>query len=222
MSKKYLDEVRNCYNLAANEYSRTYINELDQKPFDRNIIDRFSDLLDSQSLIFDFGCGSGQTTNYIHKKNKHKVLGLDFSENSINLARQTLPEIQFEIDDMLNSKMGTTTANGIIAFYAIVHFDYEDIKRVMQEWYRLLKDNGYCLFSFHIGEEFVEVQDFLDIKGANATWHLLDTDKVLGIAEEAGFKIMETIIRYPYKGVEHESKRAYIMLKKEDSSLKSL
>lgn len=217
MSKKYLDEVKNCYNLVADEYSKRYINELDQKPFDRNVIDRFSDLMDNRGLIYDFGCGSGQTTNYLYKKNKHEIVGLDFSENSISVAKQTLPGIQFEIDDMLNSKMGTGTANGIIAFYAIVHFDYNDVKRVMQEWHRLLKNNGYCLFSFHIGDEFVAIKDFIDIKGANATWHLLDTDKVLGISEEAGFKIVEAVIRYPYKGVEHESKRAYIMLKKVDS-----
>ncbi len=116
---------------------------------------------------------------------------------------------------MLNSKMESFSANGIAAFYAIVHFDYDDIKRAIKEWYRLLKNNGYCLFSFHVGEESVYIQNFLDVEGANAAWRFLDTDKILEISEEIGFKVFEAVIRYPYKGFEHESKRAYIILKKE-------
>lgn len=215
MEKKYLDEVKNCYNLTANEYSQKFINELDQKPFDRNILDRFSEMIPSESLIYDFGCGSGQTTKYLYDKNKHQVIGLDFSENAIILARKNFPEVKFVIDDMLNSKMESFSANGIAAFYAIVHFDYDDIKRAIMEWYRLLKNNGYCLFSFHVGEESVYIQNFLDVKGANAAWRFLDTDKILEISEEIGFKVFEAVIRYPYKGFEHESKRAYIILKKE-------
>ena len=70
------------------------------------------------------------------------------------------------------------------------------------------------LFSFHIGEEIIEAVDFLGVSGANATWRFLDTDRVLEIAERVGFKVEEAVIRYPYKGYEHESKRAYIMLRK--------
>ncbi len=93
MEKKYLDEVKNCYNLTANEYSQKFINELDQKPFDRNILDRFSVMMPSESLIYDFGCGSGQTTKYLYDKNKHQVIGLDFSENTISLARKTFRKL---------------------------------------------------------------------------------------------------------------------------------
>jgi hypothetical protein len=73
------------------------------------------------------------------------------------------------------------------------------------------------LFSFHIGEEYVEVADFLGVSGANATWHLLDVDRVLEISEKVGFGVGEAVIRYPYKGYEHESKRAYILLKKAEN-----
>ncbi|MGA7605106.1 MAG: hypothetical protein WCA79_04220, partial [Anaerolineales bacterium] len=68
------------------------------------------------------------------------------------------------------------------------------------------------------GEEYVEVADFLGVSGANATWHLLSVDRVLEISEQVGFKVEEAVIRYPYKGHEHESKRAYVMLKKVESN----
>ena len=76
-------EVMDCYNRTAKEYAEKFLNELDGKPFDRNILNRFSDMLPDGSLIYDFGCGSGQTTKYINDKKRHTIIGLDFSENAI-------------------------------------------------------------------------------------------------------------------------------------------
>ena len=207
-------EVMDCYNRTAKEYAEKFLSELDGKPFDRNILNRFCEMLPEGSLIYDFGCGSGQTTKYIHDKNRHKIIGLDFSENAIRLAKQNFSEIEFIVDDMLNSKKASGSADGILAFYAVVHFTYIEIEQVLKEWLRLLKPNAISLFSFHVGEEILEAVDFLGVSGANATWRFLDTDRVLEIAERVGFKVEEAVIRYPYKGYEHESKRAYIMLRK--------
>jgi SAM-dependent methyltransferase len=215
MEKKTYDEIKICYNLTAIVYSQKFLNELDQKPFDRNILDRFSEMVPADGSIYDFGCGSGQTTKYLNDKNRHRIVGLDFSEDSIIIAEKNFPGIRFVVDDMLDSKMDSSTADGIIAFYAIVHFEYNDIKIVLKEWHRLLKNKGYCLFSFHVGEELVRIENFLNVKGATAAWRFLNVDTILSLAGETGFKIIDAVIRYPYKGIEHESKRAYIIMKKE-------
>lgn len=214
MQRYNANEVKDCYNRTAKEYAKSFLHELDGKPFDRNLLDRFSNMLSAGSLIYDFGCGSGQTTKYIHDKNKHKIIGLDFSENAIQLAKQNFNDMEFAVDDMLHSKMASESADGILAFYAVVHFTYVEIEQVLKEWSRLLKPNAICLFSYHDGEDIIEAQDFLGVSGAKATWQFLNTDRVLEIAEQVGFKVEEALVRYPYKGVEHESKRAYIMLRK--------
>jgi ubiquinone/menaquinone biosynthesis C-methylase UbiE len=218
MNKYNADEVMKCYDLAAKEYADQFLHELDGKPFDRNLLDRFSEMLPEESRVYDFGCGSGQTTKYLSDKRKHRIVGLDFSKNTILLDQNTFPEIEFTVDDMLDSKMPSNSAEGILAFYAIVHFTYIQVEQALREWFRLLKPNGACLFSFHVGEETMEVVDFLGVGGAKATWHFLDTDKVLELAKKMGFEIIEAVVRYPYTGVEHESKRAYIMLRKGSSS----
>jgi SAM-dependent methyltransferase len=213
--KKYdAQEVRHCYDLAAAEYAKSFLNELDGKPFDRNILDRFSMMVPEDGLIYDFGCGSGQTTSYLSEKNRQKILGLDFSEKSIELAQKNFPHIEFRVDDMLASKMDPQSADGIIAFYAIAHFTYKQVEQALKEWLRLLKPGGYCLFSFHVGKDIVPVENFLAVDGANATWRFFDTDRVLKIAETVGFQPYEAVVRYPYIGKEHESRRAYIILLK--------
>jgi ubiquinone/menaquinone biosynthesis C-methylase UbiE len=214
MNEYNAQEVRDCYNRTAQEYAQQYLNELIHKPFDRSLLIRFSDMLPAGSLIYDFGCGSGQTTKYIHSMGRHQIIGLDFAENAIQLAKQNFADIEFVVDDMLNSQMASSSANGILAFYAVVHFTYLEIEQALKEWWRLAKPDATGLFSFHVGEEYVEVVDFLEVSGANATWHLLDVDRVLEICEKVGFRVDEAVIRYPYKGYEHPSKRAYILLKK--------
>lgn len=207
-------ETRDCYNRTARQYAENFLHELDNKPLDRSLLDRFNDALPEASLIYDFGCGSGQTTQYIHAKKRHKIIGLDFSEQAIQLAMQNFNEIEFMVDDILNSKMAAGSADGILAFYAIVHFTYREVEQALREWLRLLKPGGFCLFCFHAGDEALEVTDFLGVSGANATWFFLDTDRVLATAEHIGFRVEEAVVRYPYVGVEHESKRAYVWLKK--------
>lgn len=207
-------EVKDCYNRTAQEYAEQFLQELTHKPFDRNLLTRFSDMLPAGSVVYDFGCGSGQTTKYIHDQKRHTIVGLDFSENAISLAQARFGDIEFVVDDMLNSTMVSGSADGVLAFYAIVHFTYGEIAQVLKEWWRLLKPDGIALFSFHVGEEAIEVVDFLGVSGAKAVWQLLNVDRVLAIAEQVGFTVEEVVIRYPYRGYEHESKRAYILLKK--------
>jgi SAM-dependent methyltransferase len=208
------NEVMDCYNRTAKEYAEKFLNELDGKPFDRNLLDRFSDILPDGSMIYDFGCGSGQTTKYIHDKRRHRIMGLDFAGDAIQLAKQNFVEIEFVVDEMLHSNMPSRSADGLLAFYAIVHFTYAEVEQALKQWMRLLKPDAICMFIFHVGDDIIEVADFLDVPGAKATWRFLDTDRVLEIAGRVGFKVEEAVIRYPYKEVEHESKRAYVLLRK--------
>lgn len=213
------NEVRRCYDLAAGEYASNFLKELDGKPFDRAILDRFSRSLPEDGLIYDFGCGSGQTTKYLSDRDRHTVIGLDFSSNSIELARRNFPGLEFRVDDMLASAMPPLSADGIVAFYAIVHFTYREVAIALKEWFRLLKPGGQCLFSFHVGKDVLAVEKFLGVDGANATWRFLKTDQVLKAAEKAGFTFYEAVERYPYPGMEHPSRRAYIWMQKKSSAL---
>ncbi len=214
MSGYDADEVRRCYDLSAGEYSKHFLTELDGKPYDRSVIERFSLMVPKGGLVYDFGCGCGHTTNFLSGFGRQKVIGLDFSEKSIELARQNFPAIGFEVDDMLASRMESSSADGIMAFYAIVHFTYREIEKTLKEWLRLLKPGGYCLFSFHVGKGVISVDNFLDVEGAGATWRFLNTDRVIKASENAGFHVYETVERYPYPDAEHPSRRAYMFIQK--------
>lgn len=208
------DETRRCYDLAAAEYAKKFVNELDGKPFDRNLLERYARMLPEDGVVYECGCGSGHIGKYLSDQGRQKVTGLDFSEKSIEQARRAFPDLEFHVDNMLDSKMPSSSADGILAFYAIVHFTYREVAKALSEWYRLLKPGGLSLFSYHVGKDIVPIENFLDVPGAGATWRFLKTERILKLAEKAGFQLFEAVERYPYAGAEHPSRRAYVILKK--------
>jgi SAM-dependent methyltransferase len=214
MNRYNANEVRQCYDLTAREYAKNFLHELDGKPFDRNLLERFARALPSGGLVYECGCGSGHIGKYLSDQGRQKVIGLDYSEKSIEQARLNFPGIEFQVDNILDSNMEPASVDGIVAFYAIVHFTYREVEIALKEWFRLLKPGGQCLFSFHVGKDVLAVEKFLGVDGANATWRFLKPDRILKLAEKAGFTFFEAVERFPYPGAEHPSRRAYVWLKK--------
>ena len=100
-----------------------------------------------------------------------------------------------------------------IAFYSIVHFDYVQINIAFTEIKRILTDNGQFLFSFHIGDNTVHLDEFLD-HPVNIDFNFFQTTKIIALLTGTGFEIIDSLERQHYPGTEYPSKRAYIWAKK--------
>lgn len=208
---KQLNEVTNCYDLTAEEYAKVFYNELDNKPFDRMILQRFAS--ENSGKFADLGCGCGHTTKYLAENGVKEIVGIDLSPEMVKIAEKLNKNLNFEVGNMLDLDKSDDEFGAILAFYAIVHFTYEEIERVFSEIYRGLKSSGQFLFSFHVGDEKVTLDEFLNQK-VKITFYFFEVDRILELLEKVGFKVKETIIRYPYKDAEHPSKRAYILAEK--------
>ena len=86
-----------------------------------------------------------------------------------------------------------------IAFYAIVHFDYIQIKTALTEVHRILVDKGEFMFSFHIGNEIVHLDNFLD-KEVNIKFQFFEVYRIKALIEEVGFEIV--VLLNPVLGVQ--------------------
>jgi len=177
---------------------------------DHRILERFAEALPADARILDFGCGSGQTTRFLYNLGRRKIVGLDRSIQTIEIARARYKDTSFEVDDILDSKFQDASADGILAFFAIVHFTYREIERALGEWRRLLKPGGKLLFCFHVGKKSVHSEDFLGGRGANATWNLFDPDRVITLVCKKGLSLDEALIRFPEDGIDHRSRRCCI------------
>jgi ubiquinone/menaquinone biosynthesis C-methylase UbiE len=207
------EQIVKCYDQSADDYSQQFLNELENKPFDRLLLAHFANENSQKGLVADLGCGPGQTTKFLYGAGMKEIIGIDLSEKMIEKAANNFPDIKFEAGNMLHLRFDNASVGGIVAFYAIVHFSYEEIFAWLKECYRVLKPGAQLLFSFHAEEKTLPVEEFLG-KKVSINWYFFDTNKVVDLVKESGLKIIDVVTRYPYPDKEHPSMRTYIVCEK--------
>lgn len=205
--------VLNCYDKTAKAYADKFSGELQHKHFDRMLLKAFADENKDKGPMIDFGCGPGQTTKFLFDCGVTNIIGTDLSPAMIAAAKELHPSLSFETADMLALNYADASFGSAVAFYSIVHSTYEQLAIAFKEIRRVLKNDGQFLFSFHIGNETVHLDSFLE-EDVSIDFYFFETEKVLEILGQAGFEVIDAAERYPYKEVEHPTKRAYVWVKK--------
>ena len=210
---KQFAQTTDCYDRTAEQYAQAFQNELNYKPLDRLMLERFFHENQHTGTVLDVGCGVGQTTHYLYQLGIKDIIGIDLSPQMTEIAGRLNPHLKFKIGNMLKMNFLSQSIGGVLSFYSIIHLDYDEVGIAFEEIYRVLKPSGQFLCAFHIGEGKLSVTDFLDTK-VELDFYFFNVDTMLAIAEKTGFKVLETLVRYPYKDKEYPSKRAYILLEK--------
>ncbi len=206
--KQNLNKVETLYDTVAKEYQETFSDEHEKKPKDQEILHRFSQEIGDKRPVWDFGCGPGQTTKYL-KNLGIEISGLDLSEKILELAKTIHPEIHFRKGNILELDFENDSIAGVVAFYAIVHFTEEQVGIAFREVFRVLQPGGIFLFTYHIGDETIHLEEFLG-KKIDIDFMFFTTDFISACLKKNGFEKIEIIEREPYPEVEYESRRAYV------------
>lgn len=208
------EELQSSYDRVAENYARHFRDELDQKPFDRKMLDWLMEKVGGSGVICDMGCGPGQVARYLHGRGA-KVCGVDLSPAMVQQAQGLNPGIPFQRGDMLAlADAADNSYGGIAAFYSIVHLPREKVVRALQELKRVLRPAGVLLLTFHIGQEIKHLDELLD-KKVSLDFYFFETGEVKDYLRTAGFELEEAIERDPYaEDVEYQSRRAYIFARK--------
>jgi|YelNatPaOPRAMG01_1025707.scaffolds.fasta_scaffold37872_2 SAM-dependent methyltransferase len=101
-------------------------------------------------VFLDAGCGTGENTWFWHRnlKPSNKVIAIDISHNSINIARKTNGSEEgfsplFSIASLLDIPMPSSSVD--IVFCSGVLVAVTDPKRAYSELIRILKPGGYII-----------------------------------------------------------------------------
>ena len=208
-------KIIKCYDDVADNYAVDRIDELSKKHFDRFLLREFASVNKEKGPCADFGCGPGQTTKFLYDHGVKDIIGVDISSRMIDNARKLFPEIKFETGDLLRVSYEKNYFGSALAFYAIVHFSYDQVKIAFNEVNRVLKKGGQFLFSFHVGSETVHFDKAKDID-VDIDLYFFQTDKMLELLYETGFRIIDALERRPYEDVEYASKRGYVWTEKNE------
>lgn len=111
--------------------------------------ERFLRLLDANTSILDFGCGSDRDTKYFLEKG-YQVTATDGSAELCRLASEftgiKVKEMLFDELDAMNQY------DGIWACSSILHLPKKELLPVIQKMCEALKDNGIIYTSFKYGD----------------------------------------------------------------------
>ena len=213
MIKEKISDVRQSYDLVAEEYARRIFGELEHKPLDRKLLDRFAESVRGGGTTCDLGCGPGHVARYLRGQGI-EVCGVDLSPGMIATARRLNPGVRFEQGDMQALPIADNSWAGIAAFYAIVNLSPADLVRALREMHRVLQPGGQLLVAFHIGEDSSQVEDMWDY-GTALKFSFFRIATVADGMRAAGFDVKEIVERGPYvPEIEYQSRRAYIFAEK--------
>jgi len=216
MNDNITRSIRESYDQLAGEYARRIFNELQHKPLDRELLNRFAAQVSGRGEVCDMGCGPGHVARYLHAAGT-RVFGLDLSPRMIENARKLNPDLTFRVGNIMDLDLEDATLAGIAAFYSIVNIPKESLPLAFREMARVLQPDGQLFLAFHMGD---------GVTGENELWgHPISMEffffrpaEVQRDLELAGFAIEDIIEREPYPDVEYQSRRAYIFARKASST----
>jgi SAM-dependent methyltransferase len=208
----HIQRLRDSYDRLAGEYVARIFHELDHKPFDRELLDRFAARIGSQGTVCDLGCGPGHVARYLHDRDV-SVLGIDLSAGMIEQARRLNPGIEFRQGDLKALDVPDKAWAGIVAFYSIIHVPRDQVVAALRELRRVLRPGGLLLLAFHVGREVLH-RDELWGQAVSLDFIFFEREEMEGYVRSAGLEIDEAVERPPYEGVEYPSRRAYVLARK--------
>jgi len=200
------------YDRVADEYVRRIADELEHKPLDRQLLDRFAATVRDVGLACDMGCGPGHVARYLQAHNV-QVCGVDLSAELVERARRLNPGIEFQQADMMALDIPDEAWVGIVAFYSLIHIPRADMVQALRELRRVLRPGGVLLLSFHIGDETLHLDDWWGEKVCLDFFFFRSTE-MASYLTAADFEVEEIVEREPYPEVEHQSRRSYIFARR--------
>lgn len=204
--------TRQAYNLAAQKYHDLFHNEMNEKEYDRKLLDSFAARFNKDSLICDAGCGpSAHIGRYLFEKGI-KVIGVDISEKCVELARINNPEMKFECADICSMPFDDNTFDGLISYYSIINTPKIYVNRIFAEFRRVLKPGRYLLVAVKAGTTEGYIDDLLGIK-TKIYSALFTQEEIANYFKEAGFTLGFIDKRNPYD-FEISDKRIFAIGKK--------
>jgi SAM-dependent methyltransferase len=190
-------ETREAANRAAKTYHDLFHNELDGKPYDRQLLGRFAARFNKTSLVLDAGCGPSFHIGRFLMDRGVAVEGVDISDRAVALARELNPGAVIKCGDFGALDCAAEQYDGILAYYSIIHTPKREVSRLFDECHRLLRPGGALLTAVKAGESEGWLDDVLGT-GARIWFAYFTEEEISAYYRQAGFRLVFMERRDPY------------------------
>jgi SAM-dependent methyltransferase len=200
------DPVRRSFDSIADLYAEQFARELDRKPFDRDLLGTFARL--ATDPVADLGCGPGQVGAYVASFGR-RVVGTDFSTESLRHGRVLFPAMRFVAGDLLRLPFADGSLGGALAFYSLIFGDEHHLALCVEEIRRVLRPGGAVLLAVH-GGEGSEHHDTFEGRPIDVTIVGRDPGRMAAVAGDAGLRVDDVRVREPYD-FEFQTRRIFVI-----------
>ncbi|MGY0061681.1 class I SAM-dependent DNA methyltransferase [Streptomyces sp. LZ34] len=194
----HLSATADAYDAVAVLYTELVRNEFDNVPLDRALLAAFAEVARATAAagpVAELGCGPGRITAHLRDLGLD-VFGVDLSPVMIDIARETYPDLRFEVGSMDALDLADGELNGVVSWYSTIHTPPQNLPSFFAEFRRVLAPEGHLLLAF-FESEGDPVTEF-DHKVTTAyRWPI---DELARLAGEAGFVEVGRMMREPREG----------------------
>ncbi|BBF42500.1 methyltransferase [Lachnospiraceae bacterium KM106-2] len=127
-------------------------------------LDEFCKRLPQNGRVLDLCCGAGYESMRIKEKG-FQVVGIDYSEESLKIARKRNPGINFYQDNLLHNYSYIGSVDGILCIAGLVHIESRDLKQAFHSMYSVLNKDGIVLVSICEGSGKIHDRSICMIDG---------------------------------------------------------
>jgi 2-polyprenyl-3-methyl-5-hydroxy-6-metoxy-1,4-benzoquinol methylase len=170
---------------SYDKMGEAYHNFRDNEKFIREL-EQFSDLLPPSGQVLDAGCGVGRPTSEYLAKKGFDVTGIDISKRMVDLAKENVPEARFYQKNILTLDFPDESFDGIICVYTLWHIPRKNHPTIIENFHRMLKDNGILVLNTGIYES----EGMSEFFGEPMLWSTNNPKNTLAVVSDLGFEIL--------------------------------
>lgn len=210
LDRREMEVVARGWGRVADEYVEALFDELDGKPFDRELLERFAERAGAGTVVGDVGCGPGHVSKFLAARGL-RMQGIDLCPEMVSKARELVPEAEFRVGNMLELDLPDSAWGGAIAFYSLINLVRDDAPVALAEIARVMCDGAPLAIAVHRGSDVLRADNVFGHVAMAAT--LYEPDELAALVEASGFSGVEVQCRKPNES-EFPSERVYVIARR--------
>ncbi|MGB1002925.1 MAG: class I SAM-dependent DNA methyltransferase [Salibacteraceae bacterium] len=195
-----LELVRKGFNSGAELYHEKFKNQEEYAELFQTVL---NELPQKDSSILDLGCGPGNISKFLLVQNpKLKIVGVDISENMVEIAQKNNPCAKFLVQEALSFLRTCEKFNAIICGFILPYLEKNQMEELIELANKKLTKNGVLFLSTMVGNySDSKLQSPSSGNGPQIFVHYHEKFHLIELLKKNGFGLMKEESRF-YKFTE--------------------